>query len=236
MKIKAVFFDAGETLIYRNPSLETIALRYLKRADYEMDLNKLRSVMKSSAFEMKGIIEKAKMNDSEKWTAYMEKVFSKLRIKNDVLLNEIKLRAERGTSFRAYKDVKETVKKLKKLGIKVGIISNASNELFGILKRVKILNIFDHIIVSEIAGAEKPDIRIFNIALRKAGVKKSEFVYVGDNYLADVKGAKHAEIKPVWILRKTDHALFAYDKDGQDKDLIVIKNLKELINIVEKQS
>ncbi|MFP4467054.1 MAG: HAD family hydrolase [Candidatus Goldiibacteriota bacterium] len=228
MKIKTVFFDAGETLVYRNPSLAGITFSYIKRAGSGIEYKDLNRIMAAAALEMKTILERAKHTDGERWQIYMKKVFKKAGIKDNELLCEIKNRLKKGTSFRKYRDVLPVIAMLRKRKIKPVVISNAPYELYDILKRVKLYNEFDGIIVSEEAGFEKPDKRIFLNALKKTGAKASESIYVGDNYIADVMGARGAGIRPVWLLRDTDNVQFTYKRARTGDNAAVIKKLTEL--------
>ena len=52
-----------------------------------------------------------------------------------------------------------------------------------------------------LAGGEvdafKPDPRIFEHALERAGTSAAETIYVGDNYFADILGSSRAGLVPV---------------------------------------
>ncbi|MBN1430323.1 MAG: HAD family hydrolase [Anaerolineae bacterium] len=50
-------------------------------------------------------------------------------------------------------------------------------------------------------GIAKPDHRLFEIALEKAGCSASEMLHVGDSLVNDVAGAQNAGIKAVWLNR-----------------------------------
>jgi putative hydrolase of the HAD superfamily len=51
------------------------------------------------------------------------------------------------------------------------------------------------------AGADKPDPKIFLVALDKAGIHADEAIYVGDQYKVDILGARSAGIKAIMIDR-----------------------------------
>jgi len=235
MKIKAVFFDAGETLIYRNPSLVTIAHRQLEAAGIKIPKKKLAGIISAAADEMRPIVERGKMRDSQKWKVYISGMFRKLRIKNTALEDELRLKLKNGTSFKAFKDAREVVDYLKRRGVKTGIISNASATLDDILKRIGLHNKFGHIVISEKAGVEKPDRKIFLKALKLAGSKASETVYVGDNYVADIYGAKKAGLVPVWIKRKSKNAEFSFS-GGKNDRVRTVSSLKGLIKLMKKEA
>ncbi|WP_255486987.1 YjjG family noncanonical pyrimidine nucleotidase [Mucilaginibacter sp. SP1R1] len=58
---------------------------------------------------------------------------------------------------------------------------------------------FQHIIVSEDAGVNKPDKAIFEYALNLAGAAKYESVMIGDSLEADVYGALHFGIDAIYF-------------------------------------
>jgi HAD superfamily hydrolase (TIGR01549 family) len=60
---------------------------------------------------------------------------------------------------------------------------------------------FSEVIISSMVGFNKPDPEIFQLALRKTGLKASEVWHVGDSVEDDVQGAQSAGIKPVFIQR-----------------------------------
>lgn len=60
---------------------------------------------------------------------------------------------------------------------------------------------FTTVIISEEVGVEKPDPRIFALALAACGVAPAEAVHIGDDPLADVLGAQRAGLRAVWLNR-----------------------------------
>lgn len=55
------------------------------------------------------------------------------------------------------------------------------------------------ILDSQVVGAEKPDPKIFRIALDGLGLEAGEVVHVGDTRFADIAGAQAAGIRPIHI-------------------------------------
>ncbi len=67
------------------------------------------------------------------------------------------------------------------------------------LQRVGLLELFDVVIDSAVEGVEKPDPRIFHLALERTGAAAEDVVYAGDIYSIDVVGARAAGIRPVLV-------------------------------------
>ncbi len=75
---------------------------------------------------------------------------------------------------------------LKEKKLTLVIISNESVARVGaFLERTPLGGLFDEVLVSEAAGYEKPDLRIFQQALALLKIKSSEMVMFGDNEIAD---------------------------------------------------
>ncbi|HEY0934260.1 MAG TPA: HAD family hydrolase, partial [Trebonia sp.] len=55
--------------------------------------------------------------------------------------------------------------------------------------------------ISDDVGAEKPDPRIFQHALREADVLARDAVHVGNRLDTDVRGAHRVGLRSVWVLR-----------------------------------
>lgn len=65
------------------------------------------------------------------------------------------------------------------------------------LKNSNIIHYFEAIYDSESVGVKKPDPKIFKHALSDSGSSPNESLMVGDNYEADVLGAKKLKIKTI---------------------------------------
>lgn len=64
---------------------------------------------------------------------------------------------------------------------------------------------FEHIIISEEVGTQKPDIQIFNIAMERALTNCAECIMIGDNYNTDIIGARKAGIDQIYFNPKKPH-------------------------------
>lgn len=69
------------------------------------------------------------------------------------------------------------------------------------LGRIGMAHWFEHSLGAREAGAAKPDARIFQVLLERAGLRAAEVLYVGDEPLADIEGARGAGLPAVWINR-----------------------------------
>jgi len=101
---------------------------------------------------------------------------------------------------KLYPDAEECLKALKGK-YKIGIIANQSPgtkdrlEAFGILKYI------DLVVASAEEGVSKPDLRIFEIALERAGCKPENAAMVGDRLDNDIEPANDIGMTTIWMKR-----------------------------------
>ena len=96
-------------------------------------------------------------------------------------------------------DVRPTLAGLRAAGYTVGLVSNRSAPLGPLAAELGLLDLFHFTLAAGEAGAYKPAPEIFLKAVDLAGCGPAEAVYVGDNYYADIEGARGAGLRPVLI-------------------------------------
>lgn len=69
------------------------------------------------------------------------------------------------------------------------------------LEQIGLAKYFERSVCAREVGALKPDPLIFHKAIEGTGLPAEAVIYVGDDPLLDVVGARHAGMHPVWIDR-----------------------------------
>jgi putative hydrolase of the HAD superfamily len=87
---------------------------------------------------------------------------------------------------------------------RLGLVTNFaySPGTYRILEQFALRPFFDAVIISGEVGWKKPSQRIFEIALSRLSSKAEETVFVGDDYEADIAGAKNVGMKTVFLSKK----------------------------------
>ena len=119
-----------------------------------------------------------------------------------------------------------TLGSLRKAGYKVGLVSNRSNPCNEELQELGLSPYLDFAYVAAEVGAWKPDPAIFNRAFKETGSSPERIIYIGDNYFADILGAKNAGITPILL---DPRGIFP------DADCKVIRSLGELPRMLISQ-
>jgi putative hydrolase of the HAD superfamily len=95
------------------------------------------------------------------------------------------------TKTNLFPHAHETLQYLQKK-YRLHLISNGFKEASELkIGNTNIGGYFEHVIISEIIGINKPDKAIFQHALNLAGAQKHESIMIGDSLEADVYGALH---------------------------------------------
>ncbi len=86
---------------------------------------------------------------------------------------------------------------LKRVGKKLGIISNFDSRLWDVLHELQISGFFDSVVISSHAPAAKPNPVMFQHALKQAGTTGNVSIHIGDDLREDFFGARTAGMKAV---------------------------------------
>jgi putative hydrolase of the HAD superfamily len=97
------------------------------------------------------------------------------------------------------RDVVPALERLRSLGLRLVVVSNTNGTLKALLERIGLGPRVDVVVDSFEEGVEKPDPRLFQIALDKAGADAESTIHVGDLYYVDVVGARAAGLHAVLL-------------------------------------
>jgi putative hydrolase of the HAD superfamily len=122
-----------------------------------------------------------------------------------------------------FEDVHKTLRVLREGGFFLGVMSNRFEPYNDYLDERGLGELFDLVVHAGQAGIRKPNPEVFHFMLDQAGFSPSESMYVGDNYFADVVGARRAGLLPVLFDR---HQLF------ETPDCPVITEHAQLLDIL----
>ncbi len=130
-----------------------------------------------------------------------------------------------GTKTRLVDGAREMLQYLKDKGYRIGMISNGFYEVqYRKMRSSQVDHFFEVVVLSDDLGVNKPDRRIFDHALKKAGATAETSVIVGDNPDTDIAGALAAGWRAVFFNPKGENDV--------NNDAIVITHLNEIESIL----
>lgn len=127
-------------------------------------------------------------------------------------------------------DAVEVLGDLKRHGLKLGLITNGSSKFQRRkLMRYGLERYFDVILVEEEWGVGKPDITIFEEALRALSAEPTCTWMVGDNFDADIVGAHQVGVPGVWMQHGREAPMHP-----DVTPLAKIDHIRELIGLLQR--
>ena len=213
MPYAAVFFDAGETLVHPHPTFPDLFATILRREGHDVDPDTVRARTHVVFDRFRRAAE-----TNELWTTSPER---SRRFWHDVyaiFLRELGVPDGNGlvetlyreftdtANYALFEDVPPVLERLGAAGLTLGVVSNFEEWLERLLEELGVRSAFAVRVISGVEGFEKPDPRIFELAMARAGVAPAASVYVGDNPELDVAPALALGMFPVLIDRRERYA------------------------------
>ena len=241
-RYKAVFFDFGGTLMDAESDniahlymMEDIIQRYnlsirpedlvtkynsflftkeMTLLDCDPEDKSFTPLRESSKKAFRGILSEYNINPSEEDYSWFKKIYFENHKKY----------------VKLFPETLEIIKKLRNhKSIHIGVISDIDNDYQDFqFKAFGIKEMFDSITTSEEVKTYKPEPKIFQVALNKAGCRGEESIMVGDSYKKDIIGGKNMGMTTIWINK------FSRDDTDKDKADFIVKDLKEISPILDK--
>ncbi|MHA1583156.1 MAG: HAD family hydrolase [Candidatus Baldrarchaeia archaeon] len=235
--IKAVLFDFIGTLAHlKHPKkAEETAFKSAHKSLIKNGVKITYQEFKTAYFKLRSETLKILLDEELKEVNLCDRFSMTLKLLGYDLLPEDKIIVETADAFfseyfKALKLDENTIPVLKELKEKyiLGIVSLLmySPPLQKFLDKHNMLDFFDVIVTSADVGYRKPHPKIFLAALEKINVKPLEAVFIGDDPIRDVLGAKNVGMKTILIQHK--------EKDYKIKPDKIIVSLLQLPEIIGK--
>ena len=232
-RFTTVCFDAGNTLLYCDPSVAEIYSAALARHGRPVAAAEVGPVFAAAWAEMQertppGIDRYGSHPGGEKmwWGAFLREVLR--RLDHDAawepLLDDLFAAFSRPEVWKLYPDARPTLEAIRDRGLRLAVISNWDRRLPAIFDGLELTPLFDTITVSTVEGVEKPAPAIFERTLERIGARPAETMHVGDSPLEDYEGAEGAGLTPVLIDRPG-----AFTANGYRR----IAGLEELLELLD---
>lgn len=212
MDVRAVFFDAGETLVHPDPSFAELFTRVLRDAGQPVDPDEVTRVVSVYSKRFSDAVraeEQPRMWSVSReasrafWLDIYRGFVADLGIEDGGALAETLYQAfSDPANYGIHADAIPTLERLATAELALGVVSNFEAWLEDLLEAVDVTRFFPVRVISGAVGIEKPDRRIFDLALERAGVEAEGSVYVGDHPDLDVEASRQAGMFPVLIDRR----------------------------------
>ena len=143
---------------------------------------------------------------------------------------EVDIDEGRRKLFRFYNDAYQTLSLLSK-NYKLGIIANQSNDILQFLDKFKLKDLFKLIILSSEVNIQKPDPKIFLLAMDLAANDSKYYVMIGDRLDTDIGPAKKLGMETI----RYTNSLFKLQEpiDESETATYVVNSLSEIPSVLQ---
>lgn len=209
---RAVFFDAGETLLSPHPSFPELLVTVLKAEGHDVGVEAVTRVIEPVSERFLRAAERRELWSSSPersrrfWRDIYSILLGELGIPvTDELFERLYTTFTSVENYKLFPDVEPALAELHAEGLTLGVISNFEEWLERLLGALDMTRYFDVRVISGAVGYEKPDPEIFLLALARAGVEPQESIYVGDNPYFDIEPATALGMHAVLLDRRGRH-------------------------------
>ncbi len=217
MKIKAITFDVGGTLIQPWPSVGHVYAEVAARHG----LNNFSAEQLNTRFKTAWRARPAFAHSRNNWQELVNEVFDGPTPPS--FFAELYDRFAEPSAWHVFDDVLPTLDALASREIKLAVISNWDERLRPLLRSLKLDRYFEAFAISIEVGFSKPSPVIFEHAAAKLGLPPGSILHIGDSPEMDIAGAQAAGFQALQIHRH----LKAPADSGLD-------SLAELVAIIDK--
>jgi putative hydrolase of the HAD superfamily len=188
-KVKAIFFDVGNTLLF--PNRERIHAPLVERG-FTPDGEHLRDLECRTKNQFDRKMTNDASTDHSFWWMFYSQLLSEIGLNDDAVRDQLVASIRNSGNWDAIRP--GTAEQLHEIGerYRIAVISNADGKIEDVLHRCGIAQCFRTITDSGLVGYEKPHPEIFRQALKSMNAAPEESLYVGDVYSVDYLGATGA--------------------------------------------
>ncbi len=228
--IKAVFFDFYNTLVSYEPPREELEARVLKDLGIDVSPEAFRRpLVVADEFIYREharspLSKRSKEETMVLYAQYQGIVLREAGIDASQELIASILDKWQQVKFKMvlFDDVMPTLTHLRELGLILGLISNVDRDINPLYQELGLSAWLQVMVTSQEVGFNKPQPEIFQEALKQAGVKSSEAIYVGDQYQIDVVGANEAGMRGILL-----------DRNGFFENIVDCPRIRSLTEVAE---
>ncbi|MGC9326434.1 MAG: HAD family hydrolase [Candidatus Hinthialibacter sp.] len=196
-----IFMDAGDTFIYGYPTFYQALRDCCRKEQHEIDLIQAEQVIKTILRSNPPI----HLTTQEKFTRFFQTLYTQalemLQYPKNIRQGVEWLWEEwlKGERLRLFDDSLSALQRLRQAGFKLSVISNWDETFDGMLERLGVSDLFETTLTSVQAGFSKPDRRLFQLALERAGASPRQAWYLGDQMEADIQPAREMGFKTIYV-------------------------------------
>lgn len=214
--LKAVLFDAAETLIRPFPSYGAVYARVTAAFGMRIPVEFFNQEIPRAFRAVEWPLKTSSSTEMRLWQEVTKKV-------HEALPADLPFLEWFGAIYNAFgakeawvsePGAADTLRALRNLGLRTAVVSNWDERLVNVLEGLEMSSLVDRVFVAPQVGWRKPSREIFLHACRELGAAPAESLHIGDSWSEDVAAARAAGLQALHYkpgdataLRRLGHVL-----------------------------
>lgn len=206
--IQTVVFDLDDTLRYSVPDGNAFFVEQARALGLDISPEAQRNARRwvhqywATSDELLADIQAHEVYDDDFWVTYGRRHLLALGYREQEAeryapeLHQL-MKEHYQPEDRLMEGARNTIARLQAGGYQVGLLTNRSRPIYDVMHKLELDLDLDFFLAAAQLGAYKPERAIFDGMLELLGLDAAQVAYVGDNYYADILGARDAGIAPV---------------------------------------
>ena len=199
--VETLSLDAGGVLVF--PNWERVSQTFARRGVI-VSPDALERAEPAARFSIDESRQISTSNDAQRGGLYMDRVLDNAGVahspeRSAAIAELYDYHMAHNLWEHVPEDVEPALCRLKALGLKLAVASNANGVIRRSFDRAGLTGYFDAICDSHLEGVEKPDPRFFRIVVDRLGGRPETTLHVGDLYHVDIVGARSAGLRAILV-------------------------------------
>jgi putative hydrolase of the HAD superfamily len=205
--IRAVFFDAGATLLHPNPPVEEIYAREFAADGARFSSEEFARALTRAWEEVHAQPVADRYGGVRGETAFWHRFLNRVRgiLDGGTVSHEVFARLAAHfrdpASWAVFEDVAPALDALEERGFLLAVVSNWDSYLPALLEGLGLRGRFRTVSVSAIEETGKPEPEIFRRTCERLGISPAQALHVGDSLAEDYEGARAAGLSALLLDR-----------------------------------
>lgn len=237
-KITTVVFDLDDTLRYNHPHAHAFFCDYAESLSEPFSAEQRRASQRwehsywATSADLVTDLKSFGEGSEKFWLNYSQRHLQALQFDEEkarafAAQVHAHMRQNYKPASRVHAETLQALHSLKSAGYHVGLLTNRPKPAHAEMHAIGLDTYLDFFLTASQLGAFKPHKEIFENLLKFLNIPASEMIYVGDNYYADVLGARNAGVEPV---------LLNWDALYEKVDCLEVKSIADLLTILQPET
>jgi putative hydrolase of the HAD superfamily len=208
-RITHVFLDFAGTLVEGVPNWEWPQIRACAESGIAVTPAEVKAAIWDVWGPLEGCAHVDESADEASYRAWIDAIEGSILVRLGVGATDLPVAIRRVTDlqveaacYRVYPDVKPALHELRRLGLRLGIVSNFAWDLPRLVEDLGLAPLVVDVVTSARLGFRKPGPEVFHLAAARLKADPVESCFVGDDPTCDVEGATKAGLRAVWLDRR----------------------------------